>query len=357
MFFNKFILIFFCLNFCESRFGQRNDFWRLPRGIPGGRGNPGPKGRGRSEFDGKGKGKGFGPKGHRHGGKKLLEGQNDPKCGTYQDQGTVHTASDGIYNDRCYSLITPETQFKSLPILFWFHGAGGNAHDCGGARGEEGITMYELAQKNGYALICGEALQVDHPGQWDIPEVIDDNNDYCSQTASTDMVYIMDVIQNLSLDSRFDLTRIFTAGCSMGSAFSQFISGCLKMNGFDISAYATHSTGLKVKGDGLKFPGDWHSPGIMWGECDCCKYFPSRPRSWKSEGGFKACIFDNTGDGDFYTSSKNLVDIWQQYGNVAESHFLSGGHCQIHSYVDIVDCLDDGTGRLKQNSTSIKILI
>ena len=66
----------------------------------------------------------------------------------------------------------------------------------------------------------------------------------------------------------------------------------------------------------------------------------------------QACIFDNTGDGDFYTSSQNLDDTWTQLGNKAETHFLDGGHCQIHSFDDIIDCLDDGTGRLKNMNTN-----
>lgn len=56
----------------------------------------------------------------------------------------------------------------------------------------------------------------------------------------------------------------------------------------------------------------------------------------------EACIFDNTGDGDFYKTSTYLAELWPQLGNPSESHFASGGHCQNIPYADIVTCLDIG---------------
>ena len=41
-------------------------------------------------------------------------------------------------------------------------------------------------------------------------------------------------------------------------------------------------------------------------------------------------------------SSKQLDSHWTTAGNKAETHFGQGGHCQIHSFAEIVDCLDDG---------------
>lgn len=283
----------------------------------------------------------------------LIFAQNNPQCGTYQSKGTVYKVSDGVYDDRCFSIIDPTTSKKSIPILFWFHGSGGNAHNCGSQRGRDSGTssLYELSQQYGFALVCGEALQVEHRGQWDIPEIINKTNDYCHD--SVDFVYMKAVLKKLSENSKYDLGRIFTAGCSMGSAFSQFTAPCLKDDGFTISAFATHSTGLKVKGDGLRFPGSWHVPGTQWGECSDCEYFPQRPKSYKDDPqglGLKACIFDNTGDGDFYKSSQNLAKIWENLGNKVDTTFLDGRHCQIHSYDDIVSCLNDGTGRLKAKS-------
>merc|ERR1712048_1347933 len=71
------------------------------------------------------------------------------------------------------------------------------------------------------------------------------------------------------------------------------------------------------------------------GECAGCQWWPFAP----VENGMKACIFDNTGDGDFYKTSKYLAEEWPQLGNPAESHFASGGHCQNIPYSSIVSCL------------------
>merc|ERR1739846_291099 len=61
--------------------------------------------------------------------------------------------SDGKYQ-RCMSVITPSTARKPMPILWWFHGAGGNAAHCGNQR-----DLVSLAESTGFAYICGEATQ------------------------------------------------------------------------------------------------------------------------------------------------------------------------------------------------------
>merc|ERR1712019_119190 len=140
------------------------------------------------------------------------------------------------------------------------------------------------------------------------------------------------IIQHLDQSGGYDTSRLFTSGCSMGSAFSGYISNCLKQQDpTQISAFATHSTGLKYKGDGNRLPENW-------GECDGCQWWPFAP----VKNGMKACIFDNTGDGDFYKTSTYLAEKWPQLGNPSESHFASGGHCQNIPYTDIVSCLGVG---------------
>merc|ERR1712224_199642 len=76
-----------------------------------------------------------------------------------------------------------------------------------------------------------------------------------------------------------------------------------------------------------------------WGECDGCQWWPFAPVKYSDSKGLKACIFDNTGDGDFYKTSQYLAQKWPQLGNPSESHFASGGHCQNIPYSDIVSCL------------------
>merc|ERR1712190_385581 len=140
-----------------------------------------------------------------------------------------------------------------------------------------------------------------------------------------------------------------------GSAFSEYISSCIKEDKPEvISAFATHSTGLKVKGDGNKFPKATLDKQYEWGECPACQYFPFKPRAFNDSLGLKACIFDNSGDPStadplFFRSSNALADEWKQLGMNTETHFGDGGHCEIHSYQEIVTCLDDGTNRLTPN--------
>lgn len=134
----------------------------------------------------------------------------------------------------------------------------------------------------------------------------------------------------------YDTKRIYTSGCSMGSAFSGYIANCLKHEDpTQISAFATHSTGLKYKGDGNRLPENW-------GECEGCQWWPFAPVKYTDSAGLKACIFDNTGDGDFYQTSVYLAQKWPELGNPSEHHFASGGHCQNIPHADIVACLGLG---------------
>merc|ERR1712232_1333946 len=168
---------------------------------------------------------------------------------------------------------------------------------------------------------------------------------------SVEVGYIKNAIAKLGGKNEglpdFDVTRTFTSGCSMGSAFSGYTANCLKARSPSVlSAFATHSTGLKTKGDGANLPPENYHPQYSWGECPNCQYFPFAPTKFSDTLGLKACVFDNTGDGDFYKTSQSLVKKWTSLGMKAESHFGSGGHCEIHSYAAIVNCLDDGTKRL-----------
>merc|ERR1711920_1119309 len=110
----------------------------------------------------------------------------------------------------------------------------------------------------------------------------------------------------------------------------------------------------------MGWPGDiWHKQ-YTTGECPGCQYFPSVPVHWSDSLGLKACVFDNTEDGffgthDFYNSSVNLAKAWKAHGNRVETHWGTGGHCQIHSFEDIVSCLDDGTGRLFTENVAVVV--
>mmetsp|Transcript_5799 Transcript_5799/g.8741 ORF Transcript_5799/g.8741 Transcript_5799/m.8741 type:complete len:80 (-) Transcript_5799:294-533(-) len=79
------------------------------------------------------------------------------------------------------------------------------------------------------------------------------------------------MIQKLEDLGTYDTTKLYFAGCSFGSAFSQYSAVCMKKAFKDsVTAFSTHSTGLKVKGDGLHFPPDIYDTSYVAGECPNC---------------------------------------------------------------------------------------
>eukprot|EP00931_Biecheleriopsis_adriatica_P069155 TRINITY_DN43029_c0_g1_i1.p1 TRINITY_DN43029_c0_g1~~TRINITY_DN43029_c0_g1_i1.p1 ORF type:complete len:319 (-),score=53.48 TRINITY_DN43029_c0_g1_i1:11-967(-) len=265
--------------------------------------------------------------------------------------GQVVTFSDGM-QDRCMAIIAPaartqDVAAEKMSVLFWFHGSGGNAAHC------DDIPLASLAKQHGFALVCGEAVH----GHWNIPHIITDaTGTPCKDSDSFDRPYIKNALAELEKLGRFDTSRVFFSGCSLGSGFSIYTSTCTKQDAETaghISAFATHSTGLKIKGDGIR----WDCCSSIE-SCTDCQYFPAKPFKVPSTDsiGLKACIFDNnedrlppdptSSDPFFYFSSKQLAAHWARLGNKVETHFKPGGHCQDIPFADIAKCLDDGTGRL-----------
>ena len=425
-----------------------------------------------------------------------------PRCSiaqtvlTRNPNSTVLNISDGLHA-RCLSVVIPHAAQLPMPILFDFHGAGGNAKDFPVRRDAEGITMASLSETYGFALVGGEALQFDpmpsptysydppeppvdcvscfqhagcHPGprclsccrqqqqtcavtcgpervpfraavsavcgaamnftrsvdspapwvvsvvgdewaggwsggQWLIPEVQTDATGLmCGSMASPEGTYIERAIAALDAyggGGVFDTSKIFFTGCSMGSAFTIWISQCEHARRpASVSAFASQSTGacphsraklmrharargcahatrphgrkcppsqrmllsaracrvyegLKKKGDGLVFPPDNYNPAYGWGECPSCEYFPA---PIVSTSGLKACVVDQYGDVvdqyDFYQSSIALNMSWHTAGMRTDVAFHKGGHCATQSFLWIIRCLDDGTHRLLRRSQS-----
>jgi hypothetical protein len=147
----------------------------------------------------------------------------------------------------------------------------------------------------------------------------------------------------------FDTSKIFLTGCSMGSAFTLWAAQCLHLaDASAVRSFATQSTGLKVKGDGLVFPPDNYDPEYTWGECPQCQFFPA-PVIQTSD--LKACVVDQRSDGfhgnaSFYKSSLALHAAWAAADMRTNLSVSNGGHCQTASFEWIAECLDDGTGRL-----------
>lgn len=239
------------------------------------------------------------------------------------------------------AVVRPAAETAPVPVLFWFHGAGGSAANCGmaGSADAPHTTLGQLALAHGFALVCGEAIQwtppggpppapgppghvpadclacfashgckpgagcdecvvkraqgpcthicepehvpfplaqhtfckdhVDaaaasaaapslggvcdscHGGQWLIPDVqTTASGPKCAPGDSVENVYMANAIAALEAATHpgggkvFDTTRVFTSGCSMGSAFSIFAANCLysTLPKGTISAFATHSS-------------------------------------------------------------------------------------------------------------------
>ena len=83
----------------------------------------------------------------------LVAAQANLGCTSPMKGGSVIKLNES----RCASIITPADAKRPMPVLFWFHGAGGNAMNCG--FGQAG-NLGKLAQDNGFALICGAAPQL-----------------------------------------------------------------------------------------------------------------------------------------------------------------------------------------------------
>jgi predicted esterase len=282
------------------------------------------------------------------------------------DDGQIVKFSDGT-QDRCIAIIAPTSSVRDepankLPVLFWFHASRGDASEC------DQRPLASIAKQNGFALVCGEAVQYEtveddvqkhlfEGGYWNIPTVINDTTGTpCADSDTFDRLYVKNALAELEKLKRFDTTRTFFAGCSRGAAFATYTSICHKQapeTAAHISAFATHSTGLKVKGDGIQFQ---NGQGKYVESCETCQYYPAKPFAVPATDtlGLKACIFDNTNDRlpksaqspFYYYSSRQLASYWTMLGNKAETHFGSGGHCEHIPYSQVARCLDDGTGRL-----------
>jgi len=306
---------------------------------------------------------------------------NAPACSLDAKVKAAHPESfvvsdlvDGGNNKRCIAVVVPSLAAASPnskpAILFDFHGAGKNASKYGAHNDTLGSSWADLASKYGFVVVAGEALQWNesfrledgaaarawpwptgwHGGQWLIPEVqTDDTGIVCDWQSDSpehgawELTYIAAALDELG-SRGFDTTRVFFTGCSMGSALTGWLAQCYhrKLPG-SITAFNTQSTGLKVQGDGLVLPPDNYDTHYSWGECPGCQYFPA-PVTVAS--GLKACVVDQTGDGDFFNSSLALSAAWQVAGMRSELSITAGGHCDTRSYEWIATCLDDGTGRL-----------
>ena len=92
-----------------------------------------------------------------------------------------------------------------MPVLFWFHGSGGNAKDCGQQTDKIGESLAEYSVQNNFVLVCGEARQFEgEGGQWDIPVVLNDKTgNKCDpkEAEASDIAYLYNMFNFILMSS------------------------------------------------------------------------------------------------------------------------------------------------------------
>jgi hypothetical protein len=290
-----------------------------------------------------------------------------PYCDIDYPGATAYNVTDGI-RVRCFLTILPQTIPQSeypLPVMMLFHGKNGRANECLDIADLNGITMVQLANDYGFIIICmdstkynltSDATGLSRPGGlWDIPFAQNDTmGPMCGDSDSMDIPYMHNVFGRISeCPEIYDTSRITMYGCSAGASATYYAATCMHENypGHTV-AFTTHSTGLKIQGDGIGMPEP--IPGMGFEECATCQYYPAVPIPAPD---LKACVFDNEedpneGEAYYYESSLQLAEYWEKFGNPTESNWGHGGHCEVNDFLAIIECLDDGVGNIKTRERS-----
>ena len=216
------------------------------------------------------------------------------------------------------------------------------------------IVGVDLGNALNFMIVCLNPLpygdEGESTGAWTTPYIqTDATGPKCAKEDSPDMWYFESVYAMLSnYPDHFQMDHLFFSGCSGGSAAGLWFAVCAdqKWPGQALG-FATHSTGLKMKDDGIEFISTPLYGDVPWAECDQCQYYPVVPMP----SSMKGCIFDNYEDPSeedpkYYQTSVQLEEFWLGLGNYAESQYDHGGHCHVHSMVELAICMDDGKGIL-----------
>jgi poly(3-hydroxybutyrate) depolymerase len=175
--------------------------------------------------------------------------------------------------NRKYFVYEPATcKDKECPLLFMFHGLGGNAAHAAGNT----YNWQATADTNGFVVVFPESLTLgakvsglDPAGKkWDITPL--------SFSATQDTKFVEEMITEIDLNYDINKEKMFTTGHSYGGYFSYYLNFALN-NRF--KAFATHSAGLiPYETFGLTF------------------YWPAAPSNAKSVGNVPAMIIHSSDD-------------------------------------------------------------
>jgi len=155
----------------------------------------------------------------------------------------------------------------------------------------------------------------------------------------------------------------------MGGAAAGFWTFCLRealgSRRDSVRGFGMHSSGMKFKGDGVLLdyiPYPVRSGAGLaterFGDCEDCEYYPFVPQG----SGPKACIFGSQYDAltNNGQSLQQFQKLWQGLGNSvhvrmhanpAASKVDPDQHIYWHSYMEMLECLDDGRGVLLPQGT------
>ena len=135
-------------------------------------------------------------------------------------------------NGRTVGYYVPESYDPSTPtpLLFMFHGAGGNSSEQSGGSAENGYYGWQTsAHENGFIVLFPESSG--YFKTWDLG----------GGGSSSDLSFVDDMIGWASTNYNISTSQIFTTGHSWGAYFSYYVA---TYRSDDIAAFGAHSGGL-----------------------------------------------------------------------------------------------------------------
>ena len=140
------------------------------------------------------------------------------------DYTTINGRNFGYYVPESYDPSTP------TPLLFMFHGMGGNSSEQSGGSAENGYYGWQTtAHENEFIVLFPESLGFFKT--WDLG----------AGGTSSDLSFVDDMIDWADTNYNISTSQIFTTGHSWGAYFSYYVA---RYRSDDIAAFATHSGGL-----------------------------------------------------------------------------------------------------------------
>ena len=137
---------------------------------------------------------------------------------------TINGRNFGYYVPESYDPSTP------TPLLFMFHGMGGNSSEQSGGSAENGYYGWQTtAYENGFIVLFPESLGFFRT--WDLG----------AGGTSSDLSFVDDMIDWADTNYNINTSQIFTTGHSWGAYFSYYVA---TYRSEDIAAFGAHSGGL-----------------------------------------------------------------------------------------------------------------